>query len=60
MVVKLFSDNWIIIGLEPSQAITNFYNFFLSQNAMTHQGTLLLEGNLENDLFDLYTVHTLS
>ena len=56
MVVKLFSDNWIIIGLEPSQAVTNFYNFFLSQNAMTHQGTLLLEVNLGNDHFDLYTV----
>ena len=57
MVVKLFSDNWIIIGLEPSQAVTNFYNFFLSQNAMTHQGTLLLEVNLGNDHFDLYTEH---
>ena len=56
MVVKLFSDNWIIIGLEPSQAVTNFYNFFLSQNAMTHQGTLRLEVKLGNDHFDLYTV----
>ena len=49
-VVMLFSDDRMITGSDPSQAI----KFFLSQNVMTHQGTLLLEVKLGNDHFNLY------